>query len=123
MADYFLDEFCSRNNFHSKQIDHETYEMLEGYSWPGNARELRNIIERMAILTPGNRLTPDSVPVEIRLAQEAGPALQYQGSARFGRTRAHPAGAGRNQLECFRRGARSGDGAHKSPQTNSSAWA
>jgi len=73
MADYFLDDFCLRNNFHSKQIDQETYEILEGYSWPGNARELRNIIERMAILTTGNLLTPDCVPVEIRLAEDAGP--------------------------------------------------
>src|SRR6202167_3167269 len=73
MADYFLDNFCLRNNFHSKQIEDETYEILEGYSWPGNARELRNIIERMAILTPGNLLTPDSVPVEIRIADDSGP--------------------------------------------------
>jgi len=73
LAEYFLEEFCTRNNFHPKQIDEETYELLEVYSWPGNARELRNIIERMAILTSGNRLTTDSVPVEIRLAQEAAP--------------------------------------------------
>jgi two-component system nitrogen regulation response regulator NtrX len=73
LAEYFLEEFCTRNNFHPKQIDEEAYELLEVYSWPGNARELRNIIERMAILTSGNRLTTDSVPVEIRLAQEAAP--------------------------------------------------
>ncbi len=73
MADYFLDDFCTRNNFHAKQIEDDTYEILESYTWPGNARELRNIIERMAILTQGNRLTQDSVPVEIRLAQEAAP--------------------------------------------------
>ncbi len=69
LADYFLEEFCSRNNFHFKKIDSLTYETLEAYSWPGNARELRNIIERMAILTAGNILTPESVPVELRLAQ------------------------------------------------------
>src|SRR5262249_34388370 len=65
--------FLPRNNFHSKQIEDETYEILEAYSWPGNARELRNIVERMAILTPGNLLTIDSVPVEIRLAGDSGP--------------------------------------------------
>lgn len=73
MAEYFLEDFCTRNNFHAKQIEPETYEVLEAYSWPGNARELRNIIERMAILDPGNLLTPDSVPVEIRLNQESAP--------------------------------------------------
>jgi two-component system, NtrC family, nitrogen regulation response regulator NtrX len=73
MADYFLEEFCARNNFHFKNIAPETYEILEAHSWPGNARELRNIIERMAILTAGNLLTPESVPVEIRLAPSSGP--------------------------------------------------
>ena len=73
MADYFLDDFCARNNFHSKRISDETYEILECYSWPGNARELRNIVERMAILTSSDELTPDSVPVEIRLAQDSAP--------------------------------------------------
>ncbi len=73
MAGYFLEDFCTRNNFHSKKIDRETHEILEAYSWPGNARELRNIIERMAILTAGNVLTPESVPVEIRLAQASAP--------------------------------------------------
>src|SRR5580692_11340283 len=44
LADYFLDDFCVRNNFHFKKIDPQTYETLEAYSWPGNARELRNIV-------------------------------------------------------------------------------
>src|SRR5271165_2390860 len=73
LANYFLEDFCTRNNFHFKKIDPLVYETLEAYSWPGNARELRNIVERMAILTPGNVLTPDSVPVEIRIADDAGP--------------------------------------------------
>jgi transcriptional regulator of acetoin/glycerol metabolism len=41
--------------------------VLEGYHWPGNVRELRNIIERMAILTPGDTITVSSIPIEIRL--------------------------------------------------------
>ncbi len=73
LAEYFLEDFCVRNNFHSKQIARETYPVLESYAWPGNARELRNIIERMAILTAGDRLTPESVPVEIRIPQDSSP--------------------------------------------------
>src|SRR5581483_1869539 len=53
MAQYFLTEFCSRNNFRPNQIDPDVYSALGAYGWPGNARELRNIIERMSILTPG----------------------------------------------------------------------
>jgi len=73
LAEYFLNDFCARNNFHPKQIAKETYPILEAYSWPGNARELRNIVERMAILTHGDRLTPESVPVEIRIPQDSAP--------------------------------------------------
>jgi two-component system nitrogen regulation response regulator NtrX len=71
LAEYFLDDFCTRNNFKRKSIDEDVYPVLESYAWPGNARELRNAIERMAILTPGDRLTRESVPVEIRMQRDA----------------------------------------------------
>ena len=73
MAEYFLADFCTRNNFHPKVIDPEVFDLLEAYSWPGNARELRNVIERMAILSRGDMLEPDAVPVEIRIAADSGP--------------------------------------------------
>jgi two-component system nitrogen regulation response regulator NtrX len=73
LAEYFLEDFCSRNNFRSKTLDDSVYPVLEGYSWPGNARELRNVIERMAILSPGERLGRDSIPVEIRVQRDAAP--------------------------------------------------
>ncbi len=72
MADYFLHEFCARNNFRTKEIDSDVYGMLESYGWPGNVRELRNVIERMAILTPENCITRNAVPVEVKMQKEAG---------------------------------------------------
>ena len=74
LAEYFLEEFCARNNFKPKTIAGDVYPVLESYAWPGNARELRNAIERMAILTTGEQLTRESIPVEIR--------VQRDGSAR-----------------------------------------
>jgi two-component system nitrogen regulation response regulator NtrX len=78
LAEYFLDDFCARNNFKPKILDATVLPLLETYSWPGNARELRNAIERMAILTPGERLTRDSIPVDIRVQREAGPKSSIQ---------------------------------------------
>jgi two-component system, NtrC family, nitrogen regulation response regulator NtrX len=78
LAEYFLDDFCARNNFKAKKLDETVFPMLESYAWPGNARELRNVIERMAILTQGERLTRDSIPVEIRVQREAGPKSTIQ---------------------------------------------
>jgi two-component system, NtrC family, nitrogen regulation response regulator NtrX len=66
LAAYFLSEFCARNNFRPKTIDDDVIPMLEQYDWPGNIRELRNAIERMAILTPEDRITTESIPFEIR---------------------------------------------------------
>src|SRR5215467_13298250 len=72
LADYFLAEFCARNNFKPKRFDDRVFEALDDYSWPGNIRELRNTVERMAILTRGDVLEPESVPVEIRIARSSG---------------------------------------------------
>jgi two-component system nitrogen regulation response regulator NtrX len=72
LAGYFLEEFCVRNNFKSKTLDDSVFPVFEAYAWPGNARELRNAVERMAILTSGDRLTVDAVPIEIRVPKESG---------------------------------------------------
>jgi len=78
LAGYFLEEFCHRNNFKSKTIDDDVFPVLEGLSWPGNARELRNVVERMAILTPGDHITLDSIPVELRLSRDTAPRSSVQ---------------------------------------------
>jgi two-component system nitrogen regulation response regulator NtrX len=78
LAEYFLEDFCARNNFKPKKLDETVFPMLESYGWPGNARELRNVIERMAILTAGERLTRDAIPVEIRVQRETGPKSTIQ---------------------------------------------
>jgi len=78
LAQYFLEDFCCRNNFRSKSLDDAVFGIFENYTWPGNARELKNAIERMAILTPGDRLTAESVPVEIRVPKESGQRSSVQ---------------------------------------------
>src|ERR1051326_684823 len=74
----FLEEFCARNNFKRKTLDESVLPMLESYTWPGNARELRNVIERMAILTSGERLTREASPVEVRVLREKRPKSTIQ---------------------------------------------
>jgi two-component system nitrogen regulation response regulator NtrX len=69
LAEYFLGEFCARNNFRAKKWGVETLAVLEDYGWPGNIRELRNTVERMAILSRGDVIDEEAVPVEIRIAR------------------------------------------------------
>ncbi len=66
LVTYFLGEFCARNNFRRREIDADVIAVLERYHWPGNVRELRNAVERMAILTTGDRITAHAIPLEIR---------------------------------------------------------
>jgi two-component system nitrogen regulation response regulator NtrX len=71
LAEYFLAEFCTRNNFKPKSLDGDVFEALENYSWPGNIRELRNTVERMAILSRQDHIDATAVPVEIRIASNS----------------------------------------------------
>jgi two-component system nitrogen regulation response regulator NtrX len=72
LAEYFLEDFCSRNNFRPKHIEAGVFAELRNYRWPGNIRELRNIIERMAILSASETIAAESLPLEIRLPHESG---------------------------------------------------
>ncbi len=51
LIDYFIEKICKTFNYKSFSINDNNY--LLNYNWPGNVRELRNLIERIAILSPG----------------------------------------------------------------------
>ncbi|HEX4134692.1 MAG TPA: sigma-54 dependent transcriptional regulator [Bryobacteraceae bacterium] len=70
MAEYFLDDFCVRNGFRRKSFEEEVWDAFESCKWPGNARELRNAVERMAILSPDDVLTTAAIPLELRMPQK-----------------------------------------------------
>jgi two-component system, NtrC family, nitrogen regulation response regulator NtrX len=78
LAAYFLADFCARNTMKPREIDPDVLPVLERYHWPGNVRELRNIVERMAILTRGDRLTVESIPLEVREPQSPRTATGLQ---------------------------------------------
>src|SRR5271167_3068078 len=69
MAEYFLEDFCVRNGFRRKTFHAEVWDAFESCKWPGNARELRNAVERMAILSPDDMLTAAAIPLELRMPQ------------------------------------------------------
>jgi transcriptional regulator with PAS, ATPase and Fis domain len=45
-------------------ISEEAMQVMLAYSWPGNIRELRNVVERAVLLSDGNPITPDHLPLE-----------------------------------------------------------
>jgi PAS domain S-box-containing protein len=67
LARHFLDKTCNDFGRPSMQLTRSQAAMLQSYSWPGNIRELKNVIERAVILSPRNVLRLDlsmSTPVD-----------------------------------------------------------
>jgi DNA-binding NtrC family response regulator len=66
---YFVEEFLKRMNRLNKKEIHDTHprviEAFKNYSWPGNIRELENLMERAYILESSSVLTPESFPGEL----------------------------------------------------------
>ena len=91
---YFVQEFATRMRKNIDAIPAEVMETLVNYSWPGNIRELRNIIERSVILTSGRRLTIPKDDLHETRSRTPAPVLTH------GRRRAppHPRCARRLQL-------------------------
>jgi formate hydrogenlyase transcriptional activator len=53
---YYVDKYAQRMNRQINVVPEETMSALCRYAWPGNIRELQNMIERAVIMTPGNVL-------------------------------------------------------------------
>lgn len=66
LAAAFLDEFVNRFRKSCHVIAPETLERLQSYPWPGNIRELRNVLERAVLLEKGDVLLPSSLPFGLR---------------------------------------------------------
>jgi DNA-binding NtrC family response regulator len=61
LARHFLDLACKQNDRPHLELSPAALELLTSYSFPGNVRELRNVIERLVILTPGDSIGDDDV--------------------------------------------------------------
>jgi DNA-binding NtrC family response regulator len=62
---YFLKQAAERYNKQIDDVDPRARQMLVSYSWPGNVRQLKNVIENMVVLTSTNHLGPETLPREI----------------------------------------------------------
>ena len=63
----FVKEFSKQNGGRVTGINAEATKLLENYAWPGNVRQLRNVVEKMVVLSEGGELTAADVPTEIRV--------------------------------------------------------
>ena len=62
LVPFFLQYFADVHGHKQKTISSEALSLLEQYEWPGNIRELKNIVERMMIMVTGPEITLDHIP-------------------------------------------------------------
>lgn len=74
LANHFLQEICRQNGDNAKVFSEEVNELLINYSWPGNIRELHNIVGRTYFLGSGGVITKNDLPMPLfGLNEQRGP--------------------------------------------------
>jgi len=77
LVNHFARQICAQNNWKPIAFTADAIQSLSGYSWPGNIRELRNVVERLMLLATEGEVTADTVlaalpsPVETRCHNSA----------------------------------------------------
>jgi NtrC-family two-component system response regulator AlgB len=70
LAENYLKFFAAAKGQPGLRLSAEAMEAISAYPWPGNLRELRNVIERSVILTAGDVITPADFPDEFQREEE-----------------------------------------------------
>jgi formate hydrogenlyase transcriptional activator len=59
LVEYFIDRYAKKAGKHFSNITNKMLEVFQAYDWPGNIRELQNVIERAVILCDGETFSID----------------------------------------------------------------
>ncbi len=78
LSNYFMKEVCVKNNIAEKTISEPAIEKLMEYSWPGNIRELRNVIEEAVVISSGKVIEPDNLNLSYYRVAEPNQAAGMQ---------------------------------------------
>jgi DNA-binding NtrC family response regulator len=66
LATHFLQKYAAKNNTPALQLSGPALKLLQAYAWKGNIRELKNVLERAAILADDLTLLPEHLPYELQ---------------------------------------------------------
>jgi two-component system NtrC family response regulator len=68
LAEFYVEIFCAKTNKAILKLTTGFIDALKQYPWPGNIRELKNVIERACIISNSNELTVDDLPFDFRFS-------------------------------------------------------
>ena len=66
LIENFIEKYCKENNREKLNLSKEAADLLIKYNFPGNVRELENIIERAVVLTRGETITLSDLPMNVK---------------------------------------------------------
>jgi two-component system nitrogen regulation response regulator NtrX len=65
LGEHFLARYAAHRKSPAPTLQEASWRLLDAYAWPGNIRELQNVIERLVILSPGAEVGPQDLPTEM----------------------------------------------------------
>ncbi len=80
---FFMKQVAEKYNKQIDGIDSKAQHLLMAYTWPGNVRQLRNVVENMVVLATGTTLTASDVPADINPKADTGHAPKMDGFVGF----------------------------------------
>lgn len=72
LTDHFVSLFNAQYHKQIRTISRDTYRLLRRYAWPGNIRELKNVLQRAVLMAKSAELTPDLLPARMYQSEAAG---------------------------------------------------
>ncbi len=80
LVEYLIERYAKKAGKKIRQIRKQTLEVFQAYDWPGNIRELQNVIERAVVLCDGETFSVDETWLKRKQDRQTGPAVPLAAS-------------------------------------------
>lgn len=78
LIDGFIVRFCAKHKRRPKRLTPEAMRLCQRFPWPGNVRQLRNVVEHLVVTTPGALIGPQELPDNLREQAVASPEFSIR---------------------------------------------
>jgi len=66
LVEHFLEKAIKKNHLSAKSMSSEALALLQNYYWPGNVRQLQNVVERLVVMSPSEEISTKEIPTKYR---------------------------------------------------------